>query len=176
MRLATIGILCSALPLSAVANQDNWELASEIGVYSLIGFSLAKPAYHQDWQGFQQAGLSVGVAGGIGLIGKSTIDAERPDKSGNNSFPSNHTSTAFAAATSLHKRYGWEYGVPAYGVATLVGVGRVEGEKHYWRDVAAGAVIGIASGWLLTDKLDDNSQLWPWVSKDQVGLSYTYLW
>ena len=38
---------------------------------------------------------------------KFSVHRSRPDGSGNDSFPSGHTATAFMTATMLHKEYGW---------------------------------------------------------------------
>ncbi|ENM5750630.1 phosphatase PAP2 family protein [Vibrio mimicus] len=157
-------------------NAKNWETLSDIGTYGLVGLAFAMPAYQSDWQGFTQAGLSIATASGVGLVTKSLIDEERPDGSGNDSFPSNHTANAFAAATTLNIRYGWEVGLPAYGLAALSGVGRVEGNKHYWRDVLAGAVLGTVSAWIFTESLDDSVQVLPWIDGEQAGISVTMRW
>jgi membrane-associated phospholipid phosphatase len=50
----------------------------------------------------------------------------------------------------MRKRYGWEYGIPAYAAATFVAFSRVEAKDHYTHDVIAGAFIGIASSYLFT--------------------------
>lgn len=160
----------------AASNKQHWETASDIGVYSLVGLSLILRAVNDDWTGSKQAAYSLATASGVGLLAKALVDAERPDGSDMNSSPSNLTANAFAAATSMHRRYGWQTGLPAYTVATLVGVGRVEGDKHYWRDVLAGAAIGIAAGYFWTDPIDSNVQLMPWVSGDEVGLSLSASW
>ncbi|WP_428808994.1 phosphatase PAP2 family protein [Vibrio lamellibrachiae] len=171
-----------ALPLLAVStftqamSSDSWKTVSDIGAYGLVGAALAVPAYKGDWQGFQQAGFSIASAAGVAFIGKKTIDAERPDKSNYNSFPSGHTTNAFSSATTLHLRYGWEAGLPAYTLATLVAVGRVEADQHYWKDVLAGAAIGSVSAWVFTDAFDENVQLIPWVENDSYGLSMQYQW
>ncbi len=174
-QVALLGLSCVSLSVSATGS-DGWELISDIGAYGLVGAALATPAYKEDWQGFRQAAYSIATASAVGLVGKVTIDAERPDKSGNDSFPSNHTANAFASATTLNIRYGWQVGLPAYGVATLVGVGRVQADKHYWQDVAVGAAIGSLSGWLFTDKFDESVQLTPWATTKGAGLSVTYVW
>ena len=171
--------LLTLLWVSLAANassSDNWETFSEVGAYGLVGVALALPAYKDDWEGFRQAGYSVVTASGVGLLFKSLIDAERPDKSGNDSFPSNHTANAFAAATTLNLRYGWETGLPAYGMATLVGVGRVQADKHYWKDVLGGALIGSISGWVFTDSFDDSVQVVPWGSKNEAGVTASINW
>ena len=42
--------------------------------------------------------------------------------------------------------YGKKIGIPAYIVATLVGVSRIENGSHFPSDVVFGATIGIISG------------------------------
>jgi membrane-associated phospholipid phosphatase len=42
--------------------------------------------------------------------------------------------------------HGVAWGVPAYAIATLVGVSRVNDNAHYPHDVIAGATVGIAYG------------------------------
>jgi membrane-associated phospholipid phosphatase len=80
---------------------------------------------------------------------KYTISEKRPN-GGSRSFPSGHTSLSFSAAEFMRKRYGWEYGVPAYAVASFVGYSRVESNQHHPRDVFAGAAIGILSSYIFT--------------------------
>lgn len=163
--------------LSANASSsDNWETFSDVGAYGLVGVALLLPVYKDDWEGFKQAGYSVVTASGVSLLGKSLIDAERPDESGNDSFPSGTTANAFAAATTLNLRYGWEVGFPAYGIATLVGVGRVQADKHYWKDVLAGALIGSLAGWAFTDPFDDSVQIVPWAGRHEAGLTVSINW
>jgi membrane-associated phospholipid phosphatase len=50
----------------------------------------------------------------------------------------------------MRKRYGWEYGVPAYAAASFVAYSRVEAKQHFPHDVIAGAAIGIASSYIFT--------------------------
>jgi membrane-associated phospholipid phosphatase len=62
------------------------------------------------------------------------------------SFPSGHTSSAFATAAVLERHYGWKVGVPAYAAATYVGGSRLSENKHYLSDVIFGAAIGVVCG------------------------------
>jgi len=71
---------------------------------------------------------------------------ERPDGSNWQSFPSGHTSNAFAWATVAAHHYGWKLGVPSYAVATLIGISRLEKNAHYLTDVVAGAGLGYICG------------------------------
>lgn len=66
------------------------------------------------------------------------------------SFPSGHTSLAFAAATSLSLVYPrWYVAVPAYLWAGAVGYSRMYVGAHYPSDVLVGAVIGTASAFVV---------------------------
>ena len=73
------------------------------------------------------------------------------------SFPSGHTSNAFAAAAaywSIQQRRGVAgRHVPAivalFALATATAVLRVEAHKHFPTDVLAGAALGTAVGWTL---------------------------
>jgi membrane-associated phospholipid phosphatase len=77
---------------------------------------------------------------------KLAVRRERPDGSNNASFPSGHTSNAFALATVVECHYGWKGGVPAYVLAAVMGYSRIVRDKHYLSDVAAGATLGVIVG------------------------------
>src|SRR5581483_11928226 len=76
---------------------------------------------------------------------KQATRRSRPEGSGY-SFPSGHTTVAFASATVLQQHFGWKAGVPAYAVASYVAASRVEMNKHHLSDVVFGAALGIAAG------------------------------
>ncbi len=64
------------------------------------------------------------------------------------SFPSGHTTTAFAIATVYAKQYENKKAIPviAYGMASIVGVTRVIKNRHWASDVFAGGVLGYLCG------------------------------
>ena len=64
------------------------------------------------------------------------------------SFPSGHTSTSFAMAYMLSAFYP-SFALLWYLAALFIALGRVMGESHFLTDTLAGAVLGIATGWLL---------------------------
>ncbi|PZX58235.1 membrane-associated phospholipid phosphatase [Algoriphagus ratkowskyi] len=65
------------------------------------------------------------------------------------SFPSGHTSAAFATATSLSLSYRkWYVIAPSYLWASTVAYSRMDLGVHYPRDVLAGAVVGAGSAYL----------------------------
>jgi membrane-associated phospholipid phosphatase len=67
-----------------------------------------------------QARDSILVGEGIGQDLKHSMHERRPDGSGSDSFPSGHAAVSFAAAATIHRRYGWEVGLPATIVSTFV--------------------------------------------------------
>ena len=71
---------------------------------------------------------------------------ERPDGSNSRSFPSGHTSGAFALAAVTEVLYGPWFGVPAFALASLVGISRIDSNKHVATDVLAGALLGTLIG------------------------------
>jgi membrane-associated phospholipid phosphatase len=73
---------------------------------------------------------------------------------GDRSFPSGHTSAAFAAAASISTEVGRLYPKAhvwvrpiLYGSAGLVGLSRMYNNKHWLSDVAAGAALGSFAAW-----------------------------
>jgi membrane-associated phospholipid phosphatase len=113
---------------------------------------------------------------------KSLVGRSRPSQSPRNyeflyrgaSFPSGHTTQAFALAAVIAEHYDsvWIDGV-AYGVAGLVGYARMEHNAHFASDVVAGALIGVAVGKAVV-RLNGEQRsirLEPMVTRDGVGLS-----
>ena len=105
---------------------------------------------------------------------KYAIDEKRPNGS-DKSFPSGHTSSAFQGAAFIHKRYGWEYSIPAYIGASFVGYSRVESDNHYIKDVIAGAAIGVISSFYFTEPFKGVT-VTPIAKKDYYGVTISKNW
>lgn len=76
---------------------------------------------------------------------KVSVNRTRPN-GGDYSFPSGHSITAFCVAPVVQKYWGWEAGAPAYLLAAVTGLARIEGHYHYLSDVIAGAALGVVIG------------------------------
>jgi membrane-associated phospholipid phosphatase len=86
------------------------------------------------------------VNGAYTGILKHTVHRGRPDGADRLSFPSGHASTAFSLAGVASHHYGWKVGVPAYVLASGIGLSRIESNRHHLSDVLAGATIGLIVG------------------------------
>lgn len=87
---------------------------------------------------------------------KTISRRERPDKSfqegrflvGGRSFPSGHAVAAWSLATVVAEQYSdkplIKFG--AYGLATLVSISRISGQKHFPSDAVVGSMIGYLVG------------------------------
>jgi membrane-associated phospholipid phosphatase len=61
-------------------------------------------------------------------------------------WPSGHTSSSFAVASVLDEFYGPKVGIPAYAVASLVGLRMMDQHDHWCSDVVFGATLGWVVG------------------------------
>lgn len=83
------------------------------------------------------SGLTTGIL-------KRVVNQKRPHGGDRLSFPSGHTTTAFAFATVVALEHEKHWGVLAYAMATIVGASRMNDNAHYLHDVIFGATIGIS--------------------------------
>lgn len=129
-------------------------IPSSIAIYSIIkkdDINLEKAIY---------IGTTILEAASINYITKHLINEKRPFLKHPNkiefygsssdhdpSFPSGHTASAFALATSLSISYPkWYIITPSALWSCGVGIARINQGVHYPSDVIAGAAIGIGCG------------------------------
>lgn len=123
----------------------------------ILGVGLIKKDKNLQRQGLA-AGAGLVVSLGTSYILKKVVDRPRPFQEypfihpavveTDPSFPSGHTTAAFAAATSLSlTARKWYVTVPAYLWAGTVAYSRLHLGVHYPSDVLAGALIGAGSAW-----------------------------
>ena len=138
-----------------------------------LGSTLIKGDKKGTWQFAKGFALNVALTSGL----KYTINKERPNFENNNSFPSGHTSITFHSAAFIQKRYGIEYGIPAYILASYAGFTRWSEKKHDFIDVLAGAVIGIGSSYLFTTPYQQEHMELSYSNKDGnylIGFKYKF--
>ncbi len=126
------------------ARLDGLTHTGDVLAYFLPATALGMTAYFKDREGAWEFAESAGITMAITVGLKYAINARRPTGEPY-SFPSGHSAITFSSAEFLRKRYGWKCGVPAYVFASFVGYSRVRANVHYFRDVAAGAAIGIVT-------------------------------
>lgn len=108
---------------------------------------------------------------------KYTVREPRPiDSDWKNSFPSGHSTTAFAFSGYVAAEHGWAWGIPATLISTFVGYSRINDNMHWLHDVVAGATIGWVYGWGMSkyqrqNKAEASTFIMPIVDSKTAGLS-----
>jgi len=139
-----------------ISNSDAYLVAGVPVVIGSVGFA------KHDSQMFRNACVTltaVALNSCVTLALKYSVNRDRPFKTypditkksaaGSPSFPSGHTSSAFALATSLSLSYPkWYIIAPSCLWAGTVGFSRMDLGVHYPSDVLAGALIGSGCAWL----------------------------
>ncbi|MEB8346395.1 phosphatase PAP2 family protein [Flavobacteriaceae bacterium KMM 6898] len=145
------------------SKHEKWEyILVDTGDVLQIALPLSGLAFtilEKDYEGTKQFAYSFGTTMAVTYILKSVTKRKRPEnRNSYDSFPSGHTSAAFSGASFIQRRYGWRYGWPAYVLASIVGVSRLEGPDgyHHFIDVLGGAVIAVASTYLFTKPYTKN--------------------
>jgi membrane-associated phospholipid phosphatase len=126
------------------------------------GLGIAGLVRHDD-EMVKNALVTVGASAfnaGFTYILKYTVNRKRPfdaypnlftkkSDAGDPSFPSGHTSSAFATATSLSLAYPkWYVIAPSYLWAGTVAYSRLHLGVHYPSDVLGGIIVGVCSSYI----------------------------
>ncbi len=183
-RVVTLILLASLFCFSGVsivraAGESNTptDVIKNIGdvlIYIVPSAAFGMTLGDKDYEGMKQLTESAVLGMGIVTTLKYTVHSTRPN--GNSqSFPSGHAAITVLSAEFLYKRYGWQYGLPAYVIATYVSYSRVQSKQHYIRDVLTGAAIGFASSFYLTDP-NKSWNIQPVAGQAYLGLQMTHSW
>jgi membrane-associated phospholipid phosphatase len=148
-------------------HSDGVETAGQVVAIALPVIAGGISVYKDDWNGVGQLALVTAASVGTTYLLNHTVHEERPDHSDDHSFTSNTAALAFAPASYLWSRYGWQYGAPAYVAAAFVGYSRVDAKQHHWWDVAGSAAIAAGYDLLIT------SRYHVWRGNLQTGVSVT---
>lgn len=138
---------------SSACAKDSLEQLGDLGQYALPYSALMLSISDKQYDDTRQFAYRYATSLAIMYSTKYLVNAERPNGAGY-SFPSGHTTSSFAGAAFIQSEYGWKWGVPAYLLASYVGWSRINANKHWPRDVYAGAAlaIGVNYGFRLFNK------------------------
>lgn len=168
--LALILVMALSFPTSSVADdalpiskaQKGVRTSTDVVLVALPAAAIIGTIAVQDWEGLKQGAFTAAATVGATYILKYAVRERRPDHSDYHSFPSGHSSSTFAAAAYLQRRYGWKFGGPAYALAAYTAWGRVYSDRHHWWDVLTGAAIGAGSAYIFTR---------PWARDHQLSIT-----
>ncbi len=128
----------ASLLLTGYVNNDKAMMRNSIKTGAAIGLNL-----------FLTSGLKYVVNRPRPFI-QYPNDIVKRTEGGIYSFPSGHTSTAFATATALSlSTKKWYVAVPSYAYACAVGYSRMRLGVHFPSDVLGGMILGIGSSLLV---------------------------
>ena len=140
--------------------EDNNSLRDAAPTVALIAGTGLYAAFLDDHDGYRETWSLVEAAGFSGATAEVlgyAVGRERPDattspnewRKGGDSFPSLHTTVAFAVGTvfaeSGNDEYRWIRRIIGYGIASATGYVRVNENVHWLSDSVAGAALGIAT-------------------------------
>ena len=149
-----------------------------------VAYVLGQSVAH--WNGNERASIramgmfkATAYAASVATVLKYSVREPRPNEhKDKNSFPSGHSTTAFAFGGYVMAEHGWKWGVPALALATLTGISRVNDNRHRVHDVIAGTTIGLAYAFgiagLQGTKTVSSYQVIPLYDADVKGVAVTY--
>ncbi len=174
MRKLSIAALGGIVLLSQSANAGHFvgyhatatdKAIEDIGTVVQLALPLSGLIYSMaigDYEGSWQVTEATAATAATTQLLKIATNEERPyqpEGYGGRTFPSGHTSFAFAGAAFWQRRYGWYIGAPMYAAATFVGYSRVRAKMHNVTDVVVGAALGIGFNYLFTTRYKGDTQV-----------------
>ncbi len=180
------GVLCPLLVLGGPALAATPLSSRQKTIETLgKGVAIALPVlaggitlYKHDRKGSLQLLAETFLTVGTAYALKNIVRERRPDGSDYQSFPSETTALAGSGSSFLWRRYGWQYGVPAFAASQFVSWSRVQANKHHWYDTLASSVIAIGYGYVITtpfkERYNISTELDPAPNGAMVRMSFQY--
>jgi membrane-associated phospholipid phosphatase len=134
-------------PLSST--EKNIETAGQIIAIALPATAAGIAYFKDDRMGLAQLAAESILTVGTAYALKNFVREERPNGSDFHSFPSDTTALAASGSSFLWRRYGWEYGLPAFAMTEFVSYSRVQARQHHWYDTVASSGIAFGYSYLL---------------------------
>ena len=155
---------------STTSTRDTHDLRDEMPTFAMLGGTWALAALLGDRDGYSE-GRAMLESGGLTVLSttllKYAAGRRRPNETSSvddwrnsgASFPSMHSSTAFAVGTVLAESGNdndrWTRRAIGYGLALATSYARVHGNAHWLSDTVAGAALGIATAQFTMDRRDE---------------------
>jgi hypothetical protein len=154
---------------AAAPGQDPDSAKAALPAALLLGGTLAAAALTHDDQGYTETWSmteAAALSGVTALALKYALGRERPNDTSRpdawfehgDSFPSMHTTVAFAVGTVMaesgNDRYRWIRRSLGYGVAAGTAYWRLRDNVHWLSDTVAGAALGFASAHFVMNRRD----------------------
>ena len=133
------------------------------GTFLIAAYMGDSDGYRETWSMLEAGVLSVVT----GEVISYAVGRQRPDattspnrwRAGGDSFPSIHSTAAFAIGTvfaeSGNDEYRWIRRIIGYGVAGYTAYERVKENDHWTSDTVAGAASGIATARFVLDRREN---------------------
>ena len=155
---------------NASNTRDTHELRDEVPTFAMLGGTWALAALLRDRDGYEEGRTMLESAGLTVLsttLFKYAAGRRRPNettsvddwRNSGGSFPSMHSSTAFAVGTVLAESGNdndrWTRRAIGYGLAVATSYARVHSNSHWFSDTVAGAALGIATAQFTMHQRDE---------------------
>lgn len=154
----------------AAAGSDTAENIGDWLQYLLPAAGLVGTYAADDPEGRKQWMKGVGGSVVTTWALKAAYGKMRPTNDSLTSFPSGHTTAAFAGAGFIDARYGHGWGSLAYAGAAFTGWSRINADKHYADDVLAGMSVALFNTWAWVTPQHQSVSLQPIAADNGVGV------
>lgn len=163
-------LLGSALRVPVACGESDLETAGDALQFLIPGAGLVGTYVADDPEGREQFFKSYLSSIGITTVAKGIYGKLRPHTDSKTSFPSGHTTSAFAGAGFIDARYGHLWGSLAYAAAGLTAYSRIDSDSHFMDDVLAGASVGLFNTWYWVTPYKSTVSIMPMAVKNGTGV------